>query len=59
MEELLIKGNKTGLKVYTNGIPDLSQVPNEKMVLLSSYLLVNFTNNFKQRRQKKTKVEPP
>ena len=59
MQEVIIKGNKTGLKVYVNEIPNISQIPEEHMNLLTSFLLVEFTNNFKKRRQKKTKVEPP
>lgn len=29
MQEITIKGNKTGLKIFINGVPDLKQIPKD------------------------------
>lgn len=59
MQEISIKKNPLGLKIFINGVPDVKQIsPDEKDLLLSS-LHLEILEQFKKKRSKKQSEEPP
>ena len=50
MQELKVKNNKTGLKIYINGTPDLKQVPKQEMDLIAVSLELAIISIMEQER---------
>lgn len=46
MKEIQIKGNDTGIKVFINGVPDLTQVPKEITDTLVTTLEMEISEHF-------------
>lgn len=57
MEEIIVKGNEAGLRVYVNGIPKIENIPNEELTPLIVSLEIAVSNHFEnyQKRKKYTK----
>ena len=56
MEEIIVKGNDTGLKVYVNGVPKIESIPNDELTPLIVSLELVVSNHFEnyQKRKKYT-----
>ena len=56
MEEIIVKGNDTGLKVYVNGVPKIESIPNDELTPLIVSLEIAVSNHFEnyQKRKKYT-----
>ena len=56
MEEIIVKGNDTGLKVYVNGVPKIENIPNDELTPLIVSLELVVSNHFEnyQKRKKYT-----
>jgi len=57
LEEIIVKGNEAGLRVYVNGIPKIENIPNEELTPLIVSLEIAVSNHFEnyQKRKKYTK----
>ena len=58
MEEIKLKNNETGLKVYINGLPNITLMAVEELNLLISGLEVQMTNylNRKHKHRQHPKI---
>ena len=53
MEEIIVKGNDTGLKVYVNGIPKIDSIPNDELTPLIVSLEIAVSNHFENYQKRK------
>ena len=52
MKEIQVKGNDTGIKVFINGVPDLTQIPKEITDTLVTTLEFQISEHFEQEHSK-------
>lgn len=53
MEEIIVKGNDTGLRVYVNGIPKIENIPNDEITSLVVSLEIAVSNHFENYQKRK------
>ena len=53
MEEIIVKGNDTGLKVYVNGVPKIESIPNDEITPLIVSLEIAVSNHFENYQKRK------
>ena len=53
MEQIVLKNNRLGLKVYINGTPDISLMPKAEYSLLVSELELNVATLIEKKRKRK------
>lgn len=53
MEEVKIKNNPLGLKIYINGVPDISQIPKDLMDAFIGVLTEQVLSYISEKREKK------
>ena len=51
MKEIQVKGNDTGLKVFINGVPDLTQIPKKITDVLVTALEINISEHYEPKKQ--------
>ena len=51
MEEIKLKNNETGLKVYINGLPNITLMAVEKLNLLISGLEIQISSYFSKKQK--------
>ena len=51
MKEVNIKGNDTGMKVFINGVPDLTQIPKNITEALVTALEVQISEHYEQKKR--------
>lgn len=53
MEEIIVKGNDTGLKVYVNGAPKIESIPKDELTPLLVSLEIAVSNHFENYQKRK------
>ena len=56
MKEVNIKGNDTGMKVFINGVPDLTQIPKNITDALVTALEVQISERYEQKEKRNNAV---
>lgn len=51
MKEIQVKGNDTGIKVFINSVPDLTQIPKEITDTLVTTLEMQISEHFEMKRK--------
>ncbi len=51
MKEIQVKGNDTGIKVFINGVPDLSQIPKNITDALVTTMEMQISEHFEMKRK--------
>ncbi len=54
MKEIQVKGNDTGIKVFINGVPDLTQIPKNITDTLVTALEMKISEHFENKKRDKT-----
>ena len=54
MKEIQVKGNDTGIKVFINAVPDLTQIPKNIMDALVTTLEMQISEHFENEKRDKT-----
>ena len=53
MEDIIVKGNDTGLKVYVNGAPKIESIPKDELTPLIVSLEIAVSNHFENYQKRK------
>ena len=53
MEEIIVKGNDTDLKVYVNGVPKIESIPKDELTPLIVSLEIAVSNHFENYQKRK------
>ena len=56
MKEIQVKGNDTGLKVFINAVPDLTQIPKNITDALVTALEINISEHYEQKNKRNNAV---
>lgn len=58
MKEINVKGNDTGLKVFINDVPDLSQIPKNITDALVTTMEMQVSEHYETTQKRKSIIEP-